>query len=260
MARIEVRAVSVLLGALALAVVMILVFAPPGETQTAPGEADLKLEKYAFDDIVAVGDEIQFSIGISNLGPNVAPNVTVTDVLPATVEILFVFVGNSEDEGSDSCTTSAGNVITCDLGDIAPGIESSIAIGVCATEPGIVENTATVDSDTFDPNPTNNTDTATTTVIPETPEQCPEPIDPDVPPIDPGMPFPDRPLPSEEQLPTASPTTINSPTTIFAPSIDADQETEQDSGDVDQQMEGSPGGLQNANTGNFSVPDQDITW
>lgn len=249
MAKIEVRVVSILFGALALAVALILVFAPPGETQTGP-EADLELDKSAFPDVVAVGDKLQFFLQVSNLGPNVATDVTVTDVLPANVILL----DTSTSEGVNC--TSAGNTVTCNFADLGPGIGGNVFIDVCPTEPGIVENTATVSSVTADPNPANNTDTTTTTVIPETPEPCPDPDPgPDEPPIvDGDGPLPDGPLPSEEPLPT------DSPTTIFAPSIDADQETDQDSGDVDQQMEGSPGGTQNANTGNFAAPNQDINW
>ncbi len=254
MAKIEVRFMSVLVGALAMAVALILVLAPPGETQTAP-VADLSLDKNDFEDTIAVGDTTFYSIDFINLGPNVATNVTITDTVPANAVILSVFAG---DDGS--CTVGAGNVVTCDFGDIGPGIEDFVLLEVCPTEPGILTNTATIGSDTTDPNPTNNTATDMTTVIPETAEACPDPVDPG--PIDPG-PFeppvvdrdgPDSPRPAEDRLLT------DSPTTIFAPSLEAEQTTDQESGDVDQMMEDSPFGTQEANTGNFAAPYQDINW
>jgi hypothetical protein len=110
-----------------------------------------------------------------------------------------------------------------------------VYINVCPTEPGTLTNTATLSSDTPDPDLANNTATETTTVISETSEPCPEPDDPG--PFEPPFGNGDgSDSLSEEQL-----TTVN-PTTIFAPSLEADQTTDQDSGDVDQLMEDSPGG------------------
>ena len=58
-----------------------------------------------------------------------------------------------------------GGTVNCNLGDLANGTSASITIVVTPTRPGTLANTATVSGNETDPNPLNNSATATTTVI-----------------------------------------------------------------------------------------------
>lgn len=86
------------------------------------------------DGLVAVGEEIVYSLTIENEGP--LHDVVVTDVLPTGVD----FVSASP----PSCTTDPGlTTVTCDLGDVAPGAQT-LEIRVQATELGYQCNAATL--------------------------------------------------------------------------------------------------------------------
>ena len=122
--------------------------------------ADLSIRKFDFPpDTVSVGEPLFFELRVSNdvLSPNTAENVVVTDLLPANTRFLFPFAGSD-------CTSTGRRIVTCDLGDLAPGRLAVAEFAVCPTEPGIAENIATVESDTPDLILTNNADEQTTEV------------------------------------------------------------------------------------------------
>jgi len=120
--------------------------------------ADLSIQKFDFpSDRVSVGETLFYELAVANnsmLGT--ANNVVVRDVLPSNTRFLFPFPGSD--------CTNMGNVVTCNLGNLAPGEERSVEFAVCPTEPGTARNTATVESDEIDPNPSNNTAEETTEV------------------------------------------------------------------------------------------------
>jgi uncharacterized repeat protein (TIGR01451 family) len=99
------------------------------------------------------GAPFDYTITVTNDGPDAATNVVVIDTLPAGV----TFVSATPSQGNCSGTTT----ITCTLGTINSGANATITITVTApTSTGTVSNTATVTSDQSDPNTTNNTSTA----------------------------------------------------------------------------------------------------
>ncbi len=121
--------------------------------------ADLSIQKFDFPpDRVSVGETLFYELAVANNNPmlDTATNVVVRDVLPSNTRFLFPFPGSD--------CTNTGNVVTCDLGTLAPGEERIVEFAVCPTEPGTARNTATVSSDETDPNPTNNTAEETTEV------------------------------------------------------------------------------------------------
>ncbi len=131
--------------------------------QVAPdaGTANLSITKQDSPDPATVGSPLTYTIGVSNLGPDAATNVTVTDTLPANV----TFVSASPSLGSCSGTTT----VTCVIGTIANGANVSIGIVVTPTATGTLTNTATVAGSGTDPVSTNNSATTTTTVTPAVP-------------------------------------------------------------------------------------------
>jgi uncharacterized repeat protein (TIGR01451 family) len=117
-------------------------------------QANLEISKADSPDPVTVGDNLTYTITVTNLGPDAATNVVVTDTLPSGVTFV---------SASPGCVHSAG-VVTCNLGNIPAGDSVTITIVVTVTAPGTISNTATVTSDTLDPNTANNSDAEPTEV------------------------------------------------------------------------------------------------
>jgi uncharacterized repeat protein (TIGR01451 family) len=136
-------------------------------------EANLSIIKSDSPDPVTVGDTLTYTLTITNNGPDSATNVVVTDTLPNSV----TFVSAMASPGS--CSESGG-IVTCNLGNLAVG-QAIVTITVIPNSVGTIFDTATVTSDTDDPDPSNNTDTEETLVDPiifptPTPTPFPTPI------------------------------------------------------------------------------------
>lgn len=115
-------------------------------------EADVAVSKNVDQEMAEPGDTLRYSITVRNDGPDDAVNVVVTDSLPPGVTFLS--------------STCAGGGTTCELGDMAANASVSfeIAASVNSDAPELLTNTATVASETVDPNPSNDSDSATTIV------------------------------------------------------------------------------------------------
>src|SRR5262249_1572487 len=119
-----------------------------------PQRADLQVSKSVSNPTPNVGQNITYTISLTDNGPDPATNVTVQDALPAGVS----FVSATPSQGSYS---SATNVWT--VGTVNPGAPQTLIIVVLVTAANPQANTAAVShSDQFDPNPANNSDTAAT--------------------------------------------------------------------------------------------------
>jgi uncharacterized repeat protein (TIGR01451 family) len=122
--------------------------------------ADLSLTKTDSADPTPFGEPMFYTLTVENAGPDSAANVVVTDNLPAA----FSFDSASASP-SGSCAESSG-VVTCDLGDIASGASATVTINGTPNGSGAMSNTASVTSDAADPDPSNDSDTESTTVTP----------------------------------------------------------------------------------------------
>jgi uncharacterized repeat protein (TIGR01451 family) len=119
--------------------------------------ADLSITKSASATSVLVGQNITYSIGVSNAGPQPATNVTITDPVP----VGTTFVSASSSQGS--CSQASG-VVTCALGSLAVSGSATATITVTASSAGTTTNTASVSASEGDPNGTNNSASAITNV------------------------------------------------------------------------------------------------
>src|SRR5204862_5563063 len=92
----------------------------------------------------------------------------VTASSPKTDNVNYNSVSSTQCSCTRSATTKPipkGGTVTCSLGNLANGASASITIVVTTTTPGTLTDTATVVGNETDPNPLNNSATATTTVI-----------------------------------------------------------------------------------------------
>ncbi|WP_433674920.1 hypothetical protein [Microbacterium gorillae] len=130
---------------------------PDSSTATTPtvAVADVSIVKTVLESFTA-GTEGAYRFVVNNAGPSDAVNAVITDELPAG--LTFV--------GSDSSCTAEGQLVTCVLGTVVASAEVVVDIMVTASADaaGDVENTATVGSETTDPDLSNNTSTVTGTV------------------------------------------------------------------------------------------------
>ena len=101
---------------------------------------------------VVVGNNLTYTIGVTNNGPAAAANVSVTQLLPSGV----VFVSASSSQGEFS---QAGGVVTASLGKLSYGGSATITVVVLPAITGTITSTASVASEQPDPDPSNNSAT-----------------------------------------------------------------------------------------------------
>src|SRR5215468_10529784 len=123
--------------------------------------ADLSITKTASPDPVTTGDDVTYTVTVTNNGPDPATSVVVTDNLPA--ETTFVSCAST---GEGVCGGSGNNrTVTFPL--LPSGQSETITFVAnvnCSVADGtVISNTATAGSSTPDPNPNNDSSTATTT-------------------------------------------------------------------------------------------------
>lgn len=118
----------------------------------APPQADLALVKVATPVPVLLGNDLTYTIIVTNQGPNDADSVTVTDPLPSGV----TFVSAIASQGS---VTQITGTVTGNLGALASGTRATVTIVVTPGAAGQVCNSATVTGATTDPVATNNSGT-----------------------------------------------------------------------------------------------------
>jgi len=121
------------------------------------GTANLSIDKAASSDTAVVGSIITYTLTVMNAGPDDAVNVVVTDVLPSGVS----FVSCSTSGGvNGQCSESMGTV-TATFDSLAANDTAIVTIDVIvnasAAMGGSLANTASVTSDTFDPDTSDNT-------------------------------------------------------------------------------------------------------
>src|SRR5207253_5182737 len=129
-----------------------------GATET-PQQADLAVTKTVSNATPNVGDTITYTVALSNIGPNAATNVTLSDALPAGLR----FVSATPSQGT--YTSSTG---TWAVGTVTTATAQTLQIVAQVNSPNAQINTGSIShSDQFDPNSANNSASAT-----ETPQQA----------------------------------------------------------------------------------------
>ena len=130
-----------------------------GSSATAtPQWADLAVAKTAGPGPFAVGQQITYTLTVTNRGPSLDPDVTLVDLLPSGV----TFVSASVVPASQT-----GGSLTFRLGPLAAGESAAVTVVVRADAAGTLVNQATVTGALADLDPSN--DAASLTTITQAP-------------------------------------------------------------------------------------------
>jgi uncharacterized repeat protein (TIGR01451 family) len=124
--------------------------------------ADLSVTNTDAPDPVAVRANLAYTVTVQNNGPAAAQAVTLTDPLP--VDAAFVSASATQGVCSRAGKGTSDGLLTCALGTIDAFRSATVTIVVRPSRAGTLTNTVDVRSGSPDPNPANNTATATTTV------------------------------------------------------------------------------------------------
>jgi uncharacterized repeat protein (TIGR01451 family) len=126
--------------------------------------ADLSITKGSSPNPVLAGQQLTYTLIVTNNGPSTAVGVKITDTLPNGTS----FVSGVDGNGTTVCALVQANTVVCDLGTMPPTTSKTVLITVLVA-PSVPDgthliNSATVSSTTPDPNLANNTVTNDTTV------------------------------------------------------------------------------------------------
>lgn len=123
-----------------------------------PEDADLLVEKTADSEIVLLGEDVIYTIRVTNLGPAAATDVVLTDFLPNRLNL------KSWTASTGTCDDSS-NPLFCDLGTLEAGSEAVIRLVLGAESTGAFLNEAFATSTVVDPDELNNQSSALVTVV-----------------------------------------------------------------------------------------------
>jgi uncharacterized repeat protein (TIGR01451 family) len=126
--------------------------------------ADLSLDKTDSPDPLVAGTDITYTLHAHNGGPSTAPNVKIQDFLPNSVDVLSV--GGAGGSCVPGVPGDPSHPTQCTYATLASGATATMTT-VVRVKPGdhpVVNNEARVSSDVLDPDTTNNTASATTSV------------------------------------------------------------------------------------------------
>jgi len=110
---------------------------------------DLRVAQVDSPDPVRAGDNVRYTITVTNSGPDLATQM-LTDQLPATVTLV------SATPSSGSC--SGVKTIICALGKLANGAGATVVIVAATTVKGTLNNLVTVDADETETRVSDNRD------------------------------------------------------------------------------------------------------
>jgi uncharacterized repeat protein (TIGR01451 family) len=111
--------------------------------------ADLALGMQAAPSLVNAGSNIVFTLNLTNLGPETASNVALTNTLPAGMNFISA-------NASQGTATNLTTLVTYAPGTLTNGARATLTIIAAASTGGAKTNSATVTSAALDPQPANN--------------------------------------------------------------------------------------------------------
>jgi len=126
------------------------------DSSSLPTTADLSVTLTGNPQPAIKDTDLTYTITATNQGPDTAMNVVIADTIPGEVT-------NVRCSGCGACSIQ-GSILSCPLGDIESGASQSWELTVQPSVTGKLSNTVHLASATYDPNSSNNMDTAIITV------------------------------------------------------------------------------------------------
>jgi uncharacterized repeat protein (TIGR01451 family) len=120
---------------------------------------DLAIGIVDVPDPVVLRSNLIYIISVTNRGPSSASGVVVNNTLPAGVSVVSNYT-------SQGVITASGSTVTGNLGNMTNGARATLTITVTSTNSGTIFDTANVTGDQADPDPSNNSASASTVVSP----------------------------------------------------------------------------------------------
>jgi large repetitive protein len=132
-----------------------------------PPETDLEIQKSASLSTITAGGQVTYTLVVKNNGPHDATRVIVIDRPPPGLGVV------SAEPSQGTCASETG--VLCALGAILNGASAQILVtaNVAPSASGALTNTAVVIGGQTDPDPGNNSASATVDVTPLTPAPLP---------------------------------------------------------------------------------------
>ena len=124
------------------------------ETVTIHDVADVDITKTASPTELFIGENVTYKLVASNVGPQPAHDVIVSDQVPTGMSFVSASAG---------CVRLAGSVL-CDAGTLAPDESVTFTVVTTAAAAGTITNAASVATSTFDADLANNRDDASVVV------------------------------------------------------------------------------------------------
>ncbi len=126
------------------------------ELTTVLPALDLAISLADAPDPVTAGETLAYTLTANNLGLQSASGVTMVFTVPDGTTFL----------SADAGCTESGGIVTCDIGSLASGsaAQKQVSVAVDAGASGTITGEATVSGAEFDPEPGNNSASASTTV------------------------------------------------------------------------------------------------
>jgi uncharacterized repeat protein (TIGR01451 family) len=122
-------------------------------------DTDLSIAKSADATTLTAGEPLTYTLTATNEGGIEALETVVTDELPSGYDVT------STEASQGSCSQS-GQTVTCELGALAGGESATVTIEGTPNEAGEISNTAEVSGNVTDSDPSNDSATVATTVLP----------------------------------------------------------------------------------------------
>jgi uncharacterized repeat protein (TIGR01451 family) len=132
---------------------------------TIPAAADLTITKTDSSDPVLAGNNLTYTITVSNAGTQEAATVELRDAIPAGTTFVSAVQASGPEFSLTTPSVGATGLFTATIGTFALGATATFQLVVNVNRADILVNTARVTTTTLELDSTNNTDTETTAVI-----------------------------------------------------------------------------------------------
>ncbi|HLN78554.1 MAG TPA: FG-GAP-like repeat-containing protein [Nocardioidaceae bacterium] len=140
---------------------------PASRSFTVDTAADLAVTLGAAPDPVKRGSTLTYTARVSNVGPNAASNVVLTQGMPSGVGFTSVSATlDSPASSTGSCTASGSPAtVRCELGNLNPGDTWTVTVvGTVTASKGSLSSTAVVTTPTWDLSSANDSASTSTSV------------------------------------------------------------------------------------------------